>query len=185
MRLLRILPFILFPLIFDPAFAQDDFINDSIKHPTKEKKKSNFWSWDKVDFGGSIGVLIGDPTFVDISPTMGYRLHKHLLIGAGPIYNYYRYKRYNFEMSLYGARTYIRPYIIDQVFLHGEYEWINGNLNYNQPGQRINVFGVLAGVGYQQSEEGGFFILALWELLKDPYYPYPNPILRMGFTIGM
>ena len=64
--------FLLLILNLESAYAQDDFINDSIKHPKKQDKKNSFWTWDKVVLGGSLGAYIGDPTFVDLSPAIGY-----------------------------------------------------------------------------------------------------------------
>lgn len=165
--------------------SQDDFINDTIRHPKKEEKKNSFWSWDKVSFGGSLGALFGDPTFIDLSPTMGYHLHKNLQVGVGPVYNYYKSRQWNREINIYGGRIFARPYLFQGAFLHAEYELLNGNVNWNKPTERYNISGLLLGGGYQQSAEGGFFILALWEVLKDQWYPYPNPILRMGFMVGI
>ncbi|MCC7302414.1 MAG: hypothetical protein IT233_07225 [Bacteroidia bacterium] len=179
---LLLLPYAL--LIAIPVFSQDDFMTDSVKHPPKQKKEP-FWSWDKVEFGGSLGASFGNVTFIDVSPTIGYRLVKNIVAGAGPLYNYFHDKRNNIEINIYGGRTYVRPYIYKGAFLHGELEWINGNFLLNKPKQRFNVFGLLAGGGFQPSPDGGFFVLALWELLHDPLYPYPNPIFRMGFTIGI
>lgn len=165
--------------------AQDEYVTDTIKHPKKADKKKSFWSWDKVQFGGTLGALFGDPTFIDISPTLGYAFHKNLIVGAGPLYNYYHSRYWKREINIYGARTFVRPYLFQGVFLHAEYEWLNGNVNWYKPEERYNISGLLLGGGWQQSPEGGFFILGLWEVLQDPWYPYPNPILRMGFTMGI
>ena len=130
MRLLRILPLILFPLIFDPAFGQDDFINDSIKHPPVQKKKDPFWDKDKVVFGGTLGILFGDPTYVDVSPTIGYKVFPRLIVGCGPLYNYFYSRRYDEEYNIYGGRVFLRPNITENIFLYGEYELLSVNYRY-------------------------------------------------------
>jgi hypothetical protein len=43
----------------------------------------------------------------------------------------------------------------------------------------------LVGGGYQQGgDNGGLFLMILWDLIQDPYNPLPMPIIRAGVSIG-
>ncbi len=185
---MRVLLVLLLILILPPAFSQED----SIRHPQKYKnKKESFWSWDKVVYGGDIGATFGEVTFVNISPMIGYRLTKRLVPGISPIYQYIRIRDQGItylETHVYGAAFSTRYYVLDYVFGHGEYQWLNGEYDYiSRPGQRINIQAVLLGGGINYGTGGGSSIYAmiLWDVLHDPFYPYNSPIIRGGISIGI
>ncbi|NJO03505.1 MAG: hypothetical protein HC880_19120, partial [Bacteroidia bacterium] len=92
----------------------------------KVKSESTNSFWKKISFGGNIGGGFGDPTFLDISPTIGYKLSDKFELGLGPNYAYYRFKNDSFSADdhLYGGRVYGQFNLTKSIFARGEIESI-------------------------------------------------------------
>ena len=146
------------------------------------------FSLNKFYTGGNFGLSFGTVTAIDISPIIGYKITKDFSAGVGVIYMYYSDAQYHFSTNAYGGRLFARHLIIENLFAHVEYELINRDaFDLNDHLIRVNVTGVLVGGGYTQRIAGNSFfnIMALWNLNDNPYSLYPNPIIRMGFSIGL
>jgi hypothetical protein len=146
--------------------------------------------------GGSIGLQFGNQTMIDASPILGYRFTKNLSAGVGFTYQYYRLNYYGTVLKTYiiGGRVFARYYFFEDFFLHGEYEALNLETKFFDPGlmyhqtNRYWVGSVLAGGGYRQAigENSYFNIMVLYNLNDTPYGPYDNPwIFRVGVDIGL
>jgi hypothetical protein len=146
--------------------------------------------------GGSIGLQFGNQTMIDASPILGYRITKNFSAGVGFTYQYYRLNYYNTILQTYiiGGRVFARYYFFENFFLHGEYEALNLETKFFDPGflyhqsDRYWVGSVLAGGGYRQAigENSFFNIMVLYNLNDTPYGPYDNPwIFRVGVDIGL
>ncbi len=173
---------VLFLVLNTPVFAQDQ----EPRHP-KPKAKSQFWSKDRIVTGGNLGASFGTITVVDISPIIGYKITDKFIYGVGGTYMYYafRHSQSTFKTHIYGARTFARYYPIEFLFGHAEYEWLNGQFS-PFTRDRINTTGILLGGGISQRLGGSsaLVLTALWNVHDDPFYPYPNPIIRGGIVIG-
>ena len=189
----RIKTFLFVILLFaiaSPVIAQK---NDSIPKKTRpektkpERDPSEFW--EKVFWGGNLGMQFGTITLVDISPLIGYRLTERIAVGVGATYQYYRYRDqfYDFATDVYGGRVLGRYYILENIFAHAEYEVLNLETFDNPFHDRINVNSVLVGGGFRQEigANSSFSILGLWNLNESYYTPYANPIIRAGFMVGL
>jgi len=169
----------------------------------KEKKKLS----EKIFFGGSIGMVFGTVTRIDILPEVGIWVLPQWSIGAGGRYTYRR-ERYNlisgesqnFKSHIWGLSgfTQIMPIPdLDKAFkigihggpiFQGEWEGLyldKGNFDPNITSQEgrgwVHLF--LVGVGYRfpVSEKSGINLLVLWELTNSRYTPYTtNPLLRLS-----
>lgn len=138
--------------------------------------------------GGNFGLSFGTVTAIDISPIIGYKITDKFSAGVGAIYMYYSDTRYKYSTNVYGGRVFSRYLIIENLFAHLEYELINRDaLDFNDRPIRVNVPGLLVGGGYTQRIAGNsyFNIMALWNLNENQYSLYPNPIIRMGFSVGL
>jgi hypothetical protein len=156
---------------------------------------------DRLVFGGDIGLNFGTITYIKLAPIIGYRLTERLTAGLGPIYIYERYKNYNLSSSTYGGKAIVSftvfkgaenvgPLGIGDIVLHAENEVINvqplykSTLNLYDFGDRIWIDNLLMGGGLVQTISGKFSvsIFMLWDVTRNEYSPYSNPIFKFGFN---
>ncbi|MBI2967848.1 MAG: hypothetical protein HYY40_08550 [Bacteroidetes bacterium] len=154
---------------------------------TGEKK---FFDPSRLVFGGNFGLgLSGTQFAANFSPTIGYRVNEKFLPGAGITYIYFSDAFYNYDTHIYGGSVFGRYYIFENVFLYGEYEILNLEFYepYLQDFFRRNITSILFGGGYRQHLGGRVYLnlLALWNFNDTKYSPYVNPVIRMGFSVGM
>ena len=164
---------------------------------------------DKLFWGGSLGLSIGDITQVDVIPVGGIWIFPQWSVGVSGRYSYYRQRRYfwgetarAYQSHIWGgsAFTQILPVpdfskilpvdVQGGIMLHAEFERLRIDR------QMIDPFGentlgktwvdlYLAGVGYRQKvgDKAAFNVLLLWELSGSEFSPYPqNPMIRVNFT---
>lgn len=162
------------------SFAQDTTMTR--KHPPKK----NFW--DKTFIGGNLGLQFGTVTFADVSPLVGYKFNEKISAGIGVTYQYYHYKDryYDFETNVYGGRVFGRYNFTDYLFGHLEYEYLNLEA-FDFYRRRVDVGSLMAGAGYVQhiSNNSGIVAMVLYNFTESVYTPYQNPIIRIGFVIGL
>jgi hypothetical protein len=153
--------------------------------------KNDFKS--RLYFGGGFGLQFGSVTLVEISPLVGYKLTPKWSFGISPTYKYYKYKDYYsgnsyLATNVWGGSVFSRYDIFQNIFAHIEYESlfyntkVSGGLSEMQ-----QYYSFLVGGGYQQQITGnsGMYLLVLWNLNDTPDSPYNNPIIRVGFNIGL
>lgn len=167
------------------------------------QKKNEFLN--KAFFGGSVGLLFGTVTQVDISPFVGYHITDRLSAGIGGTYQYFKDTRpaSNFETDIYGGRIFSSFVIVDDVkkilpvnsngtslFLHGEVEILSletrvFDYSHKYPNRsRFNISSYLIGAGLKQKvgERSSINLTVLWNLNELTYSPYSNPVIRVGFS---
>ncbi len=159
-------------------FGNEDYI---------EKKGTKF-------SGGTLSLMFGTTTFLDVSPHFGYYITNRLSVAGGFTYAYYSDKlssNYTFEESIYGIRAFSRFDLFKQFFVHAEFEGLNiknyqSTTGINLDGDRRWLYSPLVGFGYKQSfsDLSGMYIMMLWNFDETLDYPYGNPILRLGFEFG-
>jgi hypothetical protein len=154
----------------------------------------------RLFYGGDFELTLGSNTYINLSPIVGYKLTNRLSAGLGPIYIFEKYKLYNIQSSTYGGKAFASFIVIkdvDQYFnigiknilLHAENEMINiqkmeyVGTSYYALKERLWIDNVLAGAGLNMpfSERSGINIYVLWDITQNPYSPYSNPIIRLGF----
>ena len=154
------------------------------------------FSNDKLFTGGGLGLQIGEVTLIDISPHIGYFFTERIALGIGASYQYYAInsKYYKYSTDIYGGRVFSRYYILEELFAHGEYEYLNYEAALIDPygyftggTDRVGVDNVLLGGGYRQNIGGNSWInlMVLWNVNETVYTLYSNPIIRMGIDIGL
>lgn len=179
-------------LIIITALALSLSVRVSAQEDNKEKSSGKFS--DRLVTGGNFGFQFGTVTFIDISPIIGYIITDKFLAGAGIKYQFEKDKRFipALKISTYGGSIFSRYYILDNIYLHAEYEFLNlepiyidyaGNYYI---GNRIWIGSPLAGAGYRQAvgRKSSFDILLLYNFNETPYTPYNNPVIRAGVTLG-
>ena len=171
----------LLPAVY--CISQD--FNPPVPKPEKEKKP--FWSWDRVYGGGEIGLQFGSVTLVNVAPDIGYKITDRYSAGIGIRYIYFADRRYSppSELSIYGGSIFNRFIVTDFLFLHGEYEVLNGPWIPYDP-KRFNLNNVWVGGGLRQVVgNSSLNIMVLWNLNQEDFNPFPNPQIRMGISIGL
>lgn len=171
-----------FSLIVSYSLAQTDSIPRNRQKPKDEKPFI-----DRLFWGGNIGAWVGNPTFVDVSPLIGYKVTDKFSVGVGAIYNYYsyRYNNYKYSVNFYGAKVMARYFILENVYLQAGYDRINRDNPYSlKPNARIWIENILVGGGLRYPVSDNIYCAAsaLWNLNDTPLSPYPNPIIQIGFV---
>ncbi|HBF87571.1 MAG TPA: hypothetical protein DDX39_02925 [Bacteroidales bacterium] len=154
----------------------------SVKQPSKFS--------DKLVWGGNFGLQFGTNTYVDLSPTVGYRFSERYVAGVGVIYNYYSSKYYTdrFQTHVYGGKIYNSFLVLENIFLHGEYELVSLESRYFDYGlkhpneTRFYSGSLMVGGGYRQyiGEHSYLSLMLLYNLNENINSIYQNPIIRVG-----
>lgn len=172
-------------LVSEIAFGQ----NFNGNYGENTKPKESFAS--HLYFGGGLGLQFGSTTLVEISPLVGYKITPKLSIGISPTYKYYSYQYYGYgkvSTNVFGGSVFSRYFIFENVFAHVEYETLSYNTkepNQSSYMQQINSFFVGGGYNQRIGGNSAMYVLILWNLNDTPYSPYVNPIIRIGFSVGL
>lgn len=169
---------------------------DTIKAPPKQK---NHDILDRIDFGGYLGAQFGTITVIDVSPLASYRITESFHAGLGFTYLFFKDSRYplDYSTSSYGGSIFARYFIWRDLFAHIEYAPLyvtyynyyfdnTGNYSYRDKGSTW-VHDFLVGGGYRQliSERAYVTLMVLFNVNESYYSPYRNPIIRIGFGVGL
>lgn len=170
-------------------FAQDTI--PSRPQPSRTQKERPPLK-DRFFIGGNLGLNFGSLTYINISPTIGYRVTEKFGVGLGPSYSYYsdnRDKNYKYSTNTYGGRLFTQYQLLESVLLYSEYEMINvevPNLLFTKL-IRTNVSSLFVGGGYTQQFGRGnsaVSLMLLYNVLESDYNIYENPIIRTGISFG-
>jgi hypothetical protein len=156
----------------------------------------------RLFFGGDLGLSFGTNTYINLAPVVGYRITNRLSAGLGPIYIFEKYKYYDIQTSSYGGKAImsfavirnVSDYLnigIGDILLHAENEIINlQKMEYVATtgriyalDERLWIDNLLAGIGlnFPFNDRAGINIYALWDITRNEYSPYSNPVIRIGF----
>jgi len=162
-------------------------------HP--KQKSTNIL--DRIDFGGYLGAQFGDVTVINISPLATYRVTKSFYAGLGLTYMYYKDNRYtpDYSSSSYGGSLFARYFIWRDLFAQIEYAPLysdngyvdNGAGGYYLVKQGTWVHDFMLGGGYRQwiGDRAYMSIMMLFNVNETINSPYRNPIIRIGFGVGL
>ncbi len=165
-----------------PSYAQTDSAQTYYEEPTAP----NFW--EKVTVGGNFNLLFGNLTFIEVSPTVGYRFTDRFTAGPGIVYRYAKRRGYQ-ASSLYGARVFARQRFGQQFFAQTELESLNTQYLIRNPDRLVRAWvpGFFLGGGLFQpvGRRAGIIISAMYNFIYDVNRsPYANPWrFNVGFTL--
>ena len=171
--------------------------------------QSNYSIRDRLFFGGSLGLMIGTYTDIEISPHVGYYITPRWAVGIGMTYEYYnnrdhfydpylgRFER--FETHIWGGRLFTNYVIVNNVndliplgfnfriFAHVEYEALSYEkrfFNYFATGRELqNNILVGGGLRFPTGKRSSLNLTVLWNLnshLNDIYGG--GPVIRLGYN---
>jgi len=159
----------------------------------------------KFYFGGNLGLMFGTYTVIDISPLVGYKVTEKFHAGAGLTYTYFKYKEdgpvngssFSYSTSIYGGSIFTRYFLAENLFLHAEDEMLSLELsdmiqylNHRFVMKRQWLNSVLLGGGYRYGfgyDGPSVSISVLFRVNHEweDFYPYQNPIIRIGLGFGL
>jgi hypothetical protein len=183
------------------SFGQGmDFGTTEVEQPapkTEEVPEPRSKFKDNFFLGGNFGFQFGSVTFIDVSPLAGYRVLKNGAVGLGITYQYLDWETRggSYSTHTYGGRVFARYIIWKGIMAHAEFEMLNLDC-FDEDYYRLNgelrvarewIPGALFGGGYYQRVGGraGITALVLFNALQSDCTPYSNPVIRLGFNIGI
>lgn len=175
---------------------------------TSEVEKPKRFS-DKLFYGGSLGLMFGNFTQVDINPVGGIWIIPQWSVGVGGRYSYYS-QRTNFigtptqvyRSHLWGGSVFTQILPVPDfseisklpfkggILFHAEYEKLYIDRRILDPILSVEtgktwVNLILIGGGYRQriGDRAAFNVMVLWQIAQGGVSPYPqNPLLRVNIT---
>ena len=145
---------------------------------------------DRLYSGGTVGAWFGSTTYINLSPILGIKITKQFSVGVGVIYNYYSqmYIGKKYVSTIYGGSTFARYFVTENLFAQIGWDrlsvpdYTTGLIN-----SRAWIDNVLVGAGYRQkfSDNGTVVAMIFYNINQSPLSPYQNPIIQIGFNIGL
>jgi hypothetical protein len=179
---------IFFTLIVIGISAQAQFIDDEEPEYAQDSVPS---LRDKLFFGGNFGLMFGTFTYVNLSPTVGYRIKPNLSAGVGILYEYWQDNTTgrSFSTQIYGGKVFTQAILIDFLILYGEANMISLEKkyfdfqhNYPESGRFTLVEPWLGGGFYSKMGNGGVYFMMLFNLNHSSNSPYAPYEYRIGFN---
>ncbi len=178
------------------GLAQTDSVYYGERDPqvkTKAKNKNERLQKIKENmlYGGNFGAWFGNTTFINLSPSIGYRVTDDLQIGIGVIYNYASVRYSNgakFSQSLYGSHSFARYMLTEDLFAQVQYDKLSQPNYYstNPKMERVWVDYFLVGGGYRVAigDKSALITSIMYNLTPHNLSIYSNPYFQMGFIAG-
>lgn len=184
----NVLFYILCSFIVISAAAQNDSIRKQNNNQNLPKEFPSFK--DRLYYGGNVGAGFGAISYVLVQPMLGCKITKDFSIGAGITYNYYsqNYGGVKYTTTIYGGNAFARHIIMENFFAQVGWDRLNvpdyttGILD-----SRTWVDNILVGGGYRQrfSDKGSVVAAIFYNINQTPLSPYRNPIVQIGFNLGL
>jgi hypothetical protein len=173
------------------SFSQDNRPTAPFPSQSNQPIQRDFNNFkERLFFGGNVGAWFGSTTYVNISPLVGCKITKQFSLGAGFTYNYFSqsYQGQKYTSTIYGGNGFARYLILENLFAQVGWDRLSV-LDYRSPipNSRAWVDNILLGGGYRQSfsEKGSFVAAIFYNINQTPLSPYQNPIIQIGFNIGL
>jgi len=177
-------------LISHAIFSQDNRpLAPASANTLAPKEFDNFT--DRLYFGGNVGAWFGSTTYINASPLVGCKINKEFSIGAGIVYNYFSQTNSygkKFTSTVYGGNIFARYLIFENAFAQVGWDRLSvPDFFSSVKNNRVWVDNILMGGGYRQafSERGSFVAAIFYNINQSPLSPYPNPIIQVGFNVGL
>ena len=180
------------------ALAQDQAESDSLfrRRGAAEAPGAKPNWMERITLGGNFGLSLGNPTYINLAPLVGYRVTDRFTVAGGVTYIYSRVRFANapaFSNSIYGGRANVQYAIIPRFAPIVEYEVLNvGYQKYTDVGivearRWIGNPMVGATVLFPIGRKSNFGLTALYNLnytANQMYSPYGSPwVIRAGFML--
>lgn len=135
---------------------------------------------------------------LSLAPAIGYKVNERFAVGPGISYAYNNYSfgsnGPSLSTSSYGVKVFGQVQVIDEFFVHAEYEVTSAELlettanNFLTGGKvRRQKTTPLAGIGYRNkfSDRAAGDVLFLYNFDNSFNSLYPNPVIRFCFLFNL
>ncbi len=146
---------------------------------------------DKLYWGGNFGISFGTYTYIQVAPVVSYAVTDKFIVGLGLDYTYFKDNRnplYSYEGSTWSPRLFARYFVLDDLFLHGEYLQVFYKDVYNtfNPDMWATYRLIYAGGGYRSwiGPNSYTFIMLLFNVESSDFDFGINPLIQIGFAAG-
>ncbi len=138
-------------------------------------------AFGQIYTGGSFSINYEKGYYVDISPTVGYRVNA-FDFGVSPFYSYSNRENRDPQYS-YGTRFHTRVTVYENIFVHGELQLENIEIS-GEDNDRKWITSLPLGAGYSHeiAPNTRAHAMILYDVLLDDDSPSKNPIIRGGVT---
>lgn len=146
--------------------------------------------WKKtITWGGNFQAWLGNPTFVLLSPTIGFMPYNNVNVGIGIIYNYTSYSSSygSYSQSIWGGHSYLRYIIAESYFLQVQFDKLNQpNLLSFDPNDKIWVNYLMVGGGFRQKlgSKSALTTSIMYNLYPSPLSIYISRVLVQFGVVG-
>jgi hypothetical protein len=145
---------------------------------------------DRLYFGGTVGAWFGQTTYVNLSPIIGVKINEKFSVGGGVIYNYYSqiYIGKKYVSTIYGGSAFARYFVLENLFAQVGWDRLSvPDYTTGLIDSRAWIDNILVGGGYRQqfSDNGTVVAMIFYNINQSPLSPYQNPIIQIGFNIGL
>jgi len=160
---------VIFPLAGLAQYDVDDVKND--KESNNENKINPFKLKEKIYVGSGLNFLVGNTTFIYISPLVGYDLLPPLSVGLSTMFQYYKQGGSSLSRGI-GFFTRYRP--IDQLIIETSINAYSITFN-GIPESKVKAKSWMLGLGYASAlgEKSYYQAMIEYDLLKDVNVPEP------------
>lgn len=176
-------------MVSQSSFAQFETNEVPSSHSTSNKetiKKQRGPIKDNLVVGGGLDLRFGDYTMIGVTPLVGYTVTDDFIVGGIFTYRYFKDNLSNYTTNTYGVAPFARFFVYQGLFIHAEYEMLNGEFYYRQGNVWVNSFLVGLGYGSRIGDKGFIGFYALWNLTEDENYQiYNQPTFRISFGVGL
>lgn len=176
---------------FQNVSAQETMPPPSIQPLNNQSAPSEFESFrERIYIGGNVGAMFGSTTYINVSPIVGFQVTKKFSAGIGGTYNYLRenYAGQKYISTVYGSNVVGRYLFTDNFFAQAQWDRLSV-LDYTSPilNQRAWIDNLLIGGGYRQlfTAKASFVAMIFYNINQVPLSPYNNPVIQIGFNIGL
>ena len=187
----RLLSLLLVSMFGLQSLAQD---TEPPLPPSQNNEKPKEPFKDRLFLSPVLGLQFGTVTVINISPKIGYRITDKFASGLGATYVYvkdntFKSYGYTYESNIYGGSVFSQYQVLEQVRLYAEYELLSletfNSTNFDI--SRRLVPSLLAGGGYTSpiGANSSMQLMVLFDLIESPYSIYQNPVIRVGFNLGL
>jgi hypothetical protein len=158
--------------------------------PERPKVRNDAWK-ESVTYGGNFQMWFGNPTFVFLSPTVGFIPYENFNIGIGGIYNYISLDNGiygKFSQSIFGGHSYFRYIIATNYFVQTQFDKLYQPDFYSYiPGRKVWVNYWLAGGGLRRElgNKAAIITSIMYNLTPSLLSIYPSRlVVQFGFVAG-
>lgn len=157
---------------------------------TKEKKPFIDGKWrDNLVWGGNFQAWFGNPTYVYLSPSLGYTFFEHLQLGLGVIYNHTSYQTRSavYKQNIVGGHSYARYVFAENFFLQLQVDKLRQpDIYSNNPDAKRWVNYLIGGFGLRQPMGDNIALTTsiLYNFRRDPLSIYPGGFIIQFGVIG-